>query len=133
MNKLNYLSFLVIILTLSLNGLNCAFAEEKQKLEYFDQTDPEFIPKRAHYLMLEKKADTRYEESFQSNWMTDLYKIECFFRDTVEIYERAENFAKELHMYKDAVRIQEKQAMIWAEKLERRPGFKNRNMQGLYD
>lgn len=81
------------------------------------------IQKQASFFMLEKAADADLAESLQSGWASqwNLYQKELYFRDIADRYEKAGLMAIQLSMDSDAARIIEKQAMIFAEKLDNVP------------
>lgn len=104
-------NFLIILLVI-LNSSITAIADERK-------LDDIPIKEEAYFLTLEKDADAKLEKSLHPVCGKDLkgYERELFFRDLVDIYEKAASCAIELNMNKDAIRLIEKQAKIWEEHL----------------
>lgn len=79
------------------------------------------IRNTAEYLVLEKEADADWEQGFQSDWVDgygNVYREREFFRNIANRYTKAASIAMDLGHISEAVRMMEKEALVYSEKLD---------------
>jgi hypothetical protein len=77
-------------------------------------------PRPVEYLLLEKIADADFTGCESPNWgnSLDLFGKECYFRKLCETYGKAAEMARQQGQLEDAIRLYEKEALVWTKKLK---------------